>query len=107
MLPALAFQVVFYALFAYAQSSFQLGCLPLAVKTPYLNGWVQSDNGSSPERAWPNFYRFDHVRQRIPELCKVLNPVHCRHLDGQGLSASIIRLSIGWGIMPGTTSRIQ
>jgi hypothetical protein len=62
MFPALVLQVVlFHGLLVYAQSSFQLGYLPLAVKTPYLNGWIISNNGSSPERAWPNFYMFDRV----------------------------------------------
>ncbi|KAF5346060.1 hypothetical protein D9756_010802 [Leucocoprinus leucothites] len=46
-------------LLAHAQSSFQLGYIPLAVKTPYLNAWISSNTGSSPERAWPNFYTTD------------------------------------------------
>ncbi|KAF9440237.1 hypothetical protein P691DRAFT_782912 [Macrolepiota fuliginosa MF-IS2] len=33
------------ALLVSAQSSFQLGYIPLAVKTPYLNGWMTSDAG--------------------------------------------------------------
>jgi hypothetical protein len=63
MLLVPAIQVVlFHGLLAYAQSSFQLGNLPLVVKTPYFNGWFPSSNGSAPERVWSNVLTLDHVR---------------------------------------------
>jgi hypothetical protein len=65
MLPALALQVfLFHGLLVYAQSSLQLGYLPLAVKTPYLSGWIPSNNGSAPGSVWPDFLTFIHVRSK-------------------------------------------
>jgi hypothetical protein len=61
MLSALLQALVFHGLLAHAQSSFQLGYIPLTVKTPYLNGWIVSNTGSSPEQAWPNFYTTERV----------------------------------------------
>ncbi|KAF9443528.1 hypothetical protein P691DRAFT_778832 [Macrolepiota fuliginosa MF-IS2] len=52
---------LFYALLVSAQSSFPLGYIPLAVKTPYLNGWVTSDSGISPAKNWPTFFTEDRL----------------------------------------------
>lgn len=52
---------IFYALLARAQSSLQLGLLPLAVKTPYLHAWLPSAGGQSPERTWAQFITSDRV----------------------------------------------
>ncbi|KAF9444145.1 hypothetical protein P691DRAFT_736930 [Macrolepiota fuliginosa MF-IS2] len=47
----------------FAQSPLQLGYIPLAVKTPYLHGWVASRNGSTqpPAHIWPNFFTTDRI----------------------------------------------
>ncbi|KAF9445097.1 hypothetical protein P691DRAFT_735541 [Macrolepiota fuliginosa MF-IS2] len=62
MLSILFLQVtLFYGLLVSAQSSFPLGYIPLAVKTPYLNGWIASDTGASPAHNWPNFFTTDRT----------------------------------------------
>lgn len=63
MLSALFLQItLLYGLLASAQTPPQLGYTPLAVKSPYLHGWIASnDDGSSPARIWPNFFTTSRV----------------------------------------------
>lgn len=86
MLFALSLQILLvYELLAFAQSPFQLGYTPLAVKTPYLHGWIASnDNNSSPERGWPNLYTADRVSSFDSSANRVsaLIMSNSRHWDG-------------------------
>ncbi|KAF9444696.1 hypothetical protein P691DRAFT_677102 [Macrolepiota fuliginosa MF-IS2] len=52
----------FYALLVSARSSFPLGYIPLAVKTPYLNGWTAGNTEATPAQDWPNFFTGDRAR---------------------------------------------
>ncbi|KAF9445100.1 hypothetical protein P691DRAFT_291867 [Macrolepiota fuliginosa MF-IS2] len=57
-----SFQVpLLYTLLVSADSLFQLGYIPLTIKTPYLQVWLASNKGTSPVQAWPNFFTTDRT----------------------------------------------
>lgn len=86
MFFALSLQtLLFYGLLAFAQSPFQPGYTPLAVKTPYLHGWIASDGDNpSPARVWPNFLTTDRVSQiDFSSNCICVSVIsNCRYWDG-------------------------
>jgi hypothetical protein len=57
-----------FGLLAHAQSQSVLGDLPLAVKTPYLHSWIQSNSLKAPEQVWPNLFTQNKVSRVLDDL---------------------------------------
>ena len=46
---------------ATSSQTFWPAAVPLAVRSPYLNAWMATLNGTAPLNLWPTFWNSDHV----------------------------------------------
>jgi len=95
---------------ATSSQTFWPAAVPLAVRSPYLNAWMATLNGTAPLNIWPTFWTSDHVGALVFSCTLCLGVIDPKFPDlGLGGLCSSWRLDISMagGRWPGERDQLD